>query len=195
MPVFNKKKVSEDIVVWLAVIGLLTVLFFVAKAVVRTPPLLVAVAVATPIIGLLWSKFNVALFDDYEMKNVAMAMLAISFFCSIFIGSQNGKVESYFHNLFLKGEIVEYEVYVDAQEIYDGRKTIPPHYEKAYRFEPDEKGSWVIDFIQYSIIFICLGIPFINYKLLSFASRKTDKMKADAEYKRRRKAFILSNLQ
>lgn len=195
MPVFDKKKVSEDIGVWLAVIGLLTVLFFVAKVIVRTPPLLVAVALATPIIGLVWSKFNVALFDNYEMKNVAMAMLAISFFCSIFIGSHNGKVESYFGKLFLRGEIVEYQQFVDAEEQYEGRKTIPPHYETAYRFEAADKNNWLLDFIQYGVIFICIGIPIINYKILGYANKKADKMKEDAEYKKRRKAFILSNLQ
>ena len=177
MPVFDKKKATEDIGVWLAVIGLLTVLFFVAKLIVRNPPLLLAVAFITPIIGLIWSKFNISLFDDCEMKNVAIAMLVVSFFCSLFIGTHNGKVESYFQNLLLKGEIVEYQMYVEEQEQYEGRKIIPAHYETAYRFEPDEKGHWLIDFIQYSIMFICFGFPFINYRILVYASKKTDKIK------------------
>lgn len=177
MPVFDQKKASEDIILWLAVIGFLVILFFVGKTIARTPPLLVAVSAITPIIGFVWSKFNIALFDEDEMKNVAVAMLTISFFCSIFIGANNGKVESYFSNLFIKGKIVEYQQFVEAEEIYEGRKTIPTHYEKAFRFEPTNKGDWGVDAIEYTMYFICFGIPIINYQVLRYASKKTDKKK------------------
>jgi hypothetical protein len=195
MPVFDKKKVSENAILWLGVIGFFTVIIFVVKTVVRTPPLLVAVTLTTPIIGFIWSRFNVALFDRYEMKTVSLAMLAISFFSSIFIGSYNGKVESYFSNLLVSGEVVEYQQFVDAEEVYEGRKTIPPHYEKAYRFEAADKDSWQLEFIEYAVMFVCFGIPFINYWFLAYASKKADRMKKDDEYKERRKKFINYNLE
>lgn len=190
MPVFDKKKAGEEALVWLSVIGILTVLFLVGRAVIRTPPLLVAVTIVTPLIGFIWCKKEIALFDNQEMKNVALCMFITSFFCSIFIGATNGKVESYLQKLFLKGETVQYEMYVDEQEIYDGRKTIPPHYEKAYRFEPANPNHWMVDFLYYFVIFICFVIPIINYKILGLATVKTDKMKADDVYKVRRKKFI-----
>jgi len=195
MPFFDQKKVSEDITVWLVAIGMLTVFFFVGKAIFRTPILLVAVGILTPFIGFVWSRFNISLFDEYEMKNVAMAMFAISIFCSISIGLNNGKVESYYENIFLRGKTVQYQQYVEEQEQYDGRKVIPPHYETAYRFEPYEKGHWAIAFIEYTIFFICFGIPIINYFVLGYAIKRAAKMKKDAEYKRKRRAFIHSHLQ
>lgn len=195
MPVFNKEKVFENAILWLGIIGFFTVLIFVGRAVVRNPPLLVAVTFTTPIVGLIWYRFKIALFGRYEMREVTLAMVAISFFCSLFIGSNNGKVESYFNNLLLKGEIVEYEKYVEAEEMYEGKKTIPPHYEKAYRFEAADKNSWQLDFIEYAAMFACFGIPFINFKIFASASKRADFMKKDDEYKERRKKFINYNLE
>ncbi len=195
MPVFDSKKVSDNVIIWLAVIGFFTVLIFVGRAVVRNPPLLVAVTLATPIVGLIWYRYRVALFGRYEMREVTLGMVAISFFCSLFIGSNNGKVESYFSKLLLKGEIVEYQQYVDDEEIYEGRKTVPAHYEKAYRFEADDKDSWQLDLIQYAAMFACFGIPFINFKIFASASKRADFMKKDDEYKERRKEFINYNLE